>query len=155
MTYMTAFMEHYTRRKYSSFAHNHIAGYLHRVANHALVGDARIVAYMAGCEDKGVGTDHCSTGIGNTTVDNHILANNGVSAYSTMRLTAFPAEVLRVGTHNRALVHFHIPAKCGSGHYGGIRHNLTAVADYGIGIDICKGMDFHVLAKLCFGIDVC
>ena len=80
-------------------------------------------------------------------VYDNVFAYAGAITYATVCLVAFPAEILRIGADNGALVNFDILSESCTAHNGSIRHNLAAVANLSVGGDIRKRMDCYVFAK--------
>ena len=133
----------------------HIAGHGDAVAQHTLALDVRVMSYMALGHDEAVVADARAAAWRDAAVDYHLLADYVVVAYVAVCLIALPAEVLRVGTDDGALIHLVAGAHARAAYYAGVRHDFTAGAYLDILVDVGESVDDDTVGYLCRRVDMC
>ena len=131
-----------------------VAGDGDAVAQHAALVDVCVVADVRVGHDPAVRVDAGASLGGYAAVDYHVFAYHAVVADVAVCVLTFPAEVLRVGADDCALIHFGVLADAGALHDGGVWHDFAAVADLDVHVDEGEWMDGDVVAEFGGGVDV-
>ena len=148
------FVHHHAARQDCTTVDMHIASDSHTIAYHTVIFYLSIVAYMTVGKYKASGS-YAGTALGiDTSVYNHMLADNSIIAHKAVRRIAFPTEILRFGTDYGTLEHPHALTEGRALHHARIRHYFAAIAYHGVGIYKCKRMNSNVFADICFRVDV-
>ena len=83
------------------------------------------------------------------TVYDHILAYYVVVTYRAVAFIAFPAEILRVGSYNGALIDFVVASHARAAYYARVGQYLAVIAYLYIGVNERERVNCDVVAYLC------
>lgn len=142
-------------RQHCALLNERIACHRGAIAEDASAHDVGVMAYVhLRHQEAAIAYARASFGR-DASVYYHLLADHIVIAYVAVGLLAVPAEILRVGTNDGALIDFVVfPYACAS-HYAGVGHYHAVVTDLDIAVDVSERMDSYVFANLRGGVNVC
>ncbi len=148
------FVDHDTRREDGVASDLHVAGYRDVVADDHTVLYVRVVADVRVGHERRAGTDACAALGLDASVDDDVFSYHHVVTDVAVGEATFPAEILGVGTYNRALIYFAVFTHAGAADDACKWHNHAAVAYLHVLVDVGKRMDGDVVANFGRRVDV-
>lgn len=140
-------VDHDARREDGVASNLHVAGYRDVVADDHTVLYVRVVADVRVGHERRARADACATLSLDAAVDDDVFTYHHVVTDVAVGEATFPAEILGVGTYNRALIYFAVFTHAGAADDACKWHNHATVAYLHVLVDVGKRMDGDVVAN--------
>ena len=139
----------HTRREYHSVANLAVAGNLRTISEDVHLSYLGIVRYVHTLHEEVAVADDRLAVAERGAVYHHVLADDVLVADNKLRGIATVVEVLRLGTKHCVLEHLVPVAQPCTVHDAHVRIDHAVVTNHNVILDICKGVDGHVVSNLC------